>query len=243
MPTAGGTHDITLQQGNTTFGFMVAPGEYNSERVHDFAPRIATGTEARVREGFWDAWSQTGMVEGIDQLTFASAQKIYHSDGNIFPFTNENITLHSAWTATDSSKVATAPMILDFGASTVLSAIGTKVRRTTDDSTWSDSTTTLGASAVWLHRHGSYVFAATGSSADFYRSSDGDSWTQPASGQKANCFATWEKPDGNVFLVLGNGSTIKTSTDNGGTWSSAINVGNPESDVTGLGVAFNLLII
>ena len=243
MPTAGGTHDITLQQGNTTFGFMVSPGEYNSERVDDFAPRIATGTEARVREGFWDAWSQTGMTEGIDQLTFASAQKIYRSDGNIFPFTDESVTLHSAWNSTDGSKVATAPMILDFGASTVLSAIGTKIRRTTDDSTWSDSTTTLGASAVWLHRHGSYVFAATGSGADLYRSSDGDSWTQPASGQKANCFTTWEKPDGNVFLVLGNGSTIKTSTDNGATWSSAINVGNPEADVTGLGVAFNLLII
>jgi len=243
MPTAGGSHDITLKSGATTFGFMVAPGEYNTERVDDFAPRIATGTEARVREGFWDAWSQTGMTEGIDQLTFASDKKVYRTDGNIFPFVDEDITLHSAWSATDSSKVSTAPMIVDFGASTVLAAIGTKVRRTTDDSTWTDSSTTLGASAVWLHRHGSNVFAAVGDSADLYRSADGDTWTQPASGQKASCFTTWEKPDGNVYLVLGTGSTIKTSTDNGATWATAINVGNPESDVTGLGVAFGLLII
>ena len=46
MPSAGETHDITLKAGATTFGFMVAPGEYNTERVDDFAPRIATGTEA-----------------------------------------------------------------------------------------------------------------------------------------------------------------------------------------------------
>ena len=243
MPSAGETHDITLKAGATTFGFMVAPGEYNTERVDHFAPRIATGTEARVREGFWDAWSQTGITEGIDQLTFASDKRIYRSDGNIFPFADQDITLHSAWNSTDASKVATAPMIVDFGASTVLTAIGTKVRRTTDDSTWTDSSTTLGASAVWLHRHGSNVFAACGTSADLYLSSDGDSWSQPASGQKASCFTTWEKPDGNVYLVLGTGSTIKTSTDNGSTWSSAINVGNPESNVTGLGVAFGLLII
>ena len=243
MPSAGETHDITLKSGATTFGFMVAPGEYNTERVDDFAPRIATGTEARVREGFWDAWSQTGITEGIDQLTFASDKRIYRSDGNIFPFVDEDITLHSAWNSTDASKVATAPMIVDFGASTVLAAIGTKVRRTTDDSTWTDSSTTLGASAVWLHRHGSNVFAACGTGADLYLSSDGNTWTQPASGQKASCFTTWEKPDGNVYLVLGTGSTIKTSTDNGATWSSAINVGNPESNVTGLGVAFGLLII
>jgi hypothetical protein len=222
---------------------MVAPGEYNTERVDDFAPRIATGTETRVREGFWDAWSQTGITEGIDQLTFSSAKRIYRSDGNIFPFVDQDITLHSAWNSTDASKVATAPMIVDFGASTVLAAIGTKVRRTTDDSTWTDSSTTLGASAVWLHRHGSNVFAACGTGADLYLSSDGNTWTQPASGQKASCFTTWEKPDGNVFLVLGTGSTIKTSTDNGSSWSSAINVGNPESNVTGLSVAFGLLII
>ena len=80
---------------------------------------------------------------------------------------------------------------------------------------------------------------------EFYRSADGDTWTQPATTpatQPASCFATWQQGT-TVNLVLGVDSTIKVSTDSGVTWSAAINVGNAATNVTGLGTAFGLLMI
>ena len=245
-PVAGTTHDITLENTANKLGFMIAPGSYRIERVDDFAPRIAQGTEAALREGIWDVWAQSGIVEGIDQLQFSNPQKIYHSDGNVFPLRDGNTQLDSVWRESDPLKTPTAPTMPDFttgGTDYILIAIGTKVRRgNMTTGVWTDSTTTLGANCVWLHTHGGYVFAATGTGADFYRSNDLVTFTQPSAGQKATCFASWATAQ-KTYLVLGTGNTIKTSEDSGVTWAAAISVGDPTTLITGLAVAFGLLFI
>lgn len=254
IPIAGTTHDITLASGTTKYGFMIAPGSYRTERVDDFAPRIATGTDTKTREGYWDSYSQDSAAEGIDQAEFSSITKINKSDGNVFTDLPLAIQMDSIWTVLDANKVCTAPMIIDFtvtssSATLAVAAIGTKIRRTSASpyTTWTDSTTTLSSNCVWLHEHTynatNYLFAAASTGADFYRSTDGDTFTQPCAGQKANCFTTWQKSDGTVYLVLGLAGTIKLSTDGGVTFGAAVNVGNPSSIVTGLSSAFGYLLI
>jgi len=239
MPVSGETHHVTIEANGVKRGFMIDPGSYERQRADDFAPRIAVGTEPRVREGIWDAWSQTGAVEGIDQLTFSNAQKIYFTDGNIHMTKNETIALDAIWRSADASQNATAPQIIDFGLGHVVVGVGTRVRRfIIATQLWAQSTTVLGADAKWLHRHGNRLFVGCESGADFYRSSDVDTFTQPKSGQKASCFASWSED-----LWLGDGSAIKKSSDLGDSWGSAINVGNPDTLVTGLGTAFNVLVI
>ena len=254
VPVAGTTHDITLASGATKYGFMIAPGSYRTERVDDFAPRIATGTDSKTREGFWDSYSQEDAVDGVDQAEFASASRINQSDGNVFTDLPQAIQLDSIWTELDANKVCTAPMIVDFtvtssAATMAVAAVGTKIRRTSAApyTTWTDSTTTLSSNCVWLHEHSysgtNYMFAAVSTGADFYRSTDGDTFSQPCAGQKANCFTTWQKSDGTVYLALGLAATIRLSTDGGATFAAAINVGNPSSIVTGLSSAFGYLLI
>ncbi len=249
MPTAGTTHDITISDSGQTVGFMLRKGSYGQERADDFAPRIATGDDPRLREGIWQTWAQEGAPEGVDQYEFENRNRVYWSDGNVFLSRSQGITLQAAWNSSDASKSATAPQFVDLtsgGSNFVAAAIGTKVRRyNIGADTWTDSTTTLGASAVSLHRHNAYVFAACGSGADFYRSADLDTWAQPAAGQKATCFCTVQNRDPKAasWLVLATGSTFKASSDDGANWSSAYNVGNPDTTITGLGAAFGLMII
>lgn len=246
MPTAGITHDITLQNAGTTHGFMIVPGSYRIERVDDFAPRIAQATESALREGIWDVWAQSGFVEGIDQYLFTNPQRIYWSDGNVFALRDGNTQLDAVWRESDAAVTLTAPTIIDFstgGTDYVVVGKGTKVRRgNLSTGVWTDSTTTLGANCVWLHAHGGFVFAATSTGADFYRSADLVTFTQPSAGQKATCFASWATAT-KTYLVLGTSNTIKKSEDNGVTWDAALSVGDPATLITGLGVAFDLLII
>ena len=257
-PIAGSTHDITLASGETKYGFMIAPGSYRTERVDDFAPRIATGTDTKTREGYWDSYSQESAAEGVDQAEFSNISKINKSDGNVFTDLPLAIQLDSIWTSLDANKVCTAPMIVDFtvtssSATMAVAAIGTKIRRTSASpyTTWTDSTTTLSSNCVWLHEHNyndgtttiNYMFAAASTGADFYRSSDGDTFTQPCAGQKANCFTTWQKSDGTVYLALGIAATIRLSTNGGTSFGAAIQVGNQSSIVTGLSSAFGYLLI
>ncbi len=254
IPIAGVTHDITLSSGTTKYGFMIAPGSYRSERVDDFAPRIATGTDSKTREGYWDSYSQESCSEGVDQAEFSNVNKINKSDGNVFTDLPLSAQLDSIWTTLDAAKVCTAPMIVDFTvtsslATMAVAGVGVKIRRTTSApyTSWSDSTSTLSSNSVWLHEHSyngtNFLFVAASTGADFYRSTDADTFTQPCAGQKANCFTTWQKSDGTVYLVLGLAATIKLSTDGGVTFGSAINVGNPSSIVTGLSSAFGYLLI
>lgn len=243
--TAGTTHDVTFDHENTVVGFMIDPGSYRSERVDDFAPRISTGDDPAYRESFWNAWVQSNFTEGVDQTVFENRNRFYSSDGNIFASRPEGLQLNSAWNSSETSKAATAPQMIDFvaGSDFVITAIGTKIRRyNIGAATWTDSTTTLGASAVWLHRHGAYVFAACGSGADLYRSSDLITWTQPAAGQKASGFCSWERGT-SIYLVLWTGTTFKTSTDSGATWSTAVSVGNPYTNITGIESAFGVMVI
>lgn len=240
------THHITLESGGTRYGFKIRPGSYRRERADDFAPRISTGNDPKTREGLWDSWAQNSAAEGIDQLLVTNVNKVYRSDGLVFLNKPEAIMLDAAWNSSDAGKVATAPMAIDFLTDTVLVGVGTKVRNyTVSTGLWADSTTTLGANVVWLHRHGVYAFAGVGNTVEMYRTADGLTWTQVATTpatQPASCLTTWENTV-TVNLVLGVDSTIKLSTDSGVTWGAAINVGNAASNVTGLGVAFGLLII
>lgn len=242
---AGVDYDIVLSAGGTSYGFQIRPGSYQRERADDFAPRIATGNDPSLREGIWDVWAFSGAQDGIDQLTLLDKARVWWADGNVFLSRDQKITLQAVWNDTDLAKTATAPMTVDFstGSDFVAVGVGTKVRRyNIGANTWTASSTTLGASVVWLHRHGANVFAACGSSTDFYKSTDLDTWTQPAAGEKATCFTSWSK-DGAINLVKATGTSFKLSTDNGTTWAAATSVGNPDTNITGLGVAFGLLLI
>ena len=119
MATAGVTHDITLASGSTKYGFMIQPGSYRSERIDDFAPRIATGTDSKTREGYWDSYTQSSASEGIDQNDFSNINKISKSDGNVFTDIPGSIQLDSSWATVDAGQVCTAPMIINFLSSQV----------------------------------------------------------------------------------------------------------------------------
>lgn len=248
-PIAGVTHDITLSSGSTKYGFMIAPGSFRSERVDDFAPRIATGTDTKTREGYWDSYQQSSAAEGIDQSSFLNVAKINKSNGNVFTDLPGSIQLDSIWTALDSSVISTAPMIIDFAAgavSCIVMAVGTRVRRSSASpyTSWSNHTGSAFASnCVWLHQHNGYLFAATSTGSDFYRSADADTWTQPSAGEKATAFTSWIKSDGTVYLVKSLAGGFKLSTNDGTTWGATIAVGSSNSNITGMRDAFGYLLI
>ena len=248
-PIAGVTHDITLSSGSTKYGFMIAPGSFRSERVDDFAPRIATGTDTKTREGYWDSYQQSSSAEGIDQSSFLNVAKINKSNGNVFTDLPGSIQLDSIWTALDSSVISTAPMIIDFAAgavSCIVMAVGTRVRRSSASpyTSWSNHTGSAFASnCVWLHQHNGYLFAATSTGSDFYRSADADTWTQPSAGEKATAFTSWIKSDGTVYLVKSLAGGFKLSTNDGTTWGATIAVGSSNSNITGMRDAFGYLLI
>ena len=244
-PIAGSTHDITLASGATKYGFMIAPGSYRTERVDDFAPRIATGTDSKTREGYWDSYSQSSASEGVDQEEFLNINQIASSDGNVFTDIPLALQLDSAWTTADASGSSTAPMIIDFGPSHVVAGCGTSLRRSTDGVTWSGHTTpggALAASIVWMHEHNTFLFVAVNGN-NYYRSDTNNPAILTAGAQTASCFTTWTKSDQVVYLVLATSNTIKTSSDNGTTWSAAINVGNSSSIITGMSSSFGYLLI
>ena len=244
-PIAGSTHDITLASGATKYGFMIAPGSYRTERVDDFAPRIATGTDSKTREGYWDSYSQSSASEGVDQEEFLNINQISSSDGNVFTDIPLALQLDSAWTTADASGSSTAPMIIDFGPSHVVAGCGTSLRRSTDGITWSGHTTpsgALAASIVWMHEHNTFLFVAVNGN-NYYKSLANDPSSLAVGAQTASCFTTWTKSDQVVYLVLATSNTIKTSSDNGTTWSAAINVGNSSSIITGMSSSFGYLLI
>ena len=249
-PQAGVTHDITITFGGAVYGMMIRPGSLKEDRADEFAPRIATGTDPSLREGIWDAWSQTGAQEGIDQLTYSNRNKVYWSDGNVFLVKDQGIQLNSAWASSDASKSATAPQFVDFpgGTDYVAAGIGTKIRKyNVSTGAWSDSTTTLGASAVWLHRHGASLFVGCGSGNDFYSSTDLVTFTAVSTGEKAAAFCSLlNRTSFEMMLVKGYQQTIKSSTDLGVNWGTIpalTTVGTTDSNITGLGVAAGLLVI
>ena len=248
-PIAGSTHDITLSSGSTKYGFMIAPGSFRSERVDDFAPRIATGTDTKTREGYWDSYQQSSAAEGIDQSSFLNVAKINRSNGNVFTDLPGSIQLDSIWTALDSSVISTAPMIIDFAAgavSCIVMAVGTRVRRSSASpyTSWSNHTgNAFLSNCVWLHQHNGYLFAATSTGSDFYRSSDADTWGQPSAGEKATAFTTWIKSDGTVYLVKSLANGFKLSTNDGTNWGATITVGSSNSNITGMRDAFGYLLI
>lgn len=247
MPTAGVTHHFTIQNGSDVRGFMQVLGSYSRQRADDFAPRISSGNDTATAQGLWQSWAQTGMSEGVDQYEFANANKVLWTDGNIFGNRDGAVTLDSEWTSSDASKSATAPQIIDFLTDLVLVGVGTKVRRySISGGTWANSTTTLAANCIWLHKHGAKVYAAVSGSNEIYDSTDGDTWSQSVTtpnGQAATCMETWEVAGGTVYLVIGTANTIKLSSDLGVTFGSAINIGDASSDVTNLKAAFGVLFI
>jgi len=238
-PTAGVTHDVTFQIGSEVYGFLVEDATYVEEKANDFAPTIGVGDDPKFAEGAYRSWSQSGATEGVDGQFFDSAQKILWTDGNVDTSRDKLIQLSSAWASSDANQIATAPMIIDFSTNRVACGVGTKVRRLdTSALTWSASTTTLGANVTYLFVYNTNCFAACGSGADFYRSSDLDTWTQPAAGQKASCFANYAEK-----LWLGYQGGIKSSTDNGATWGAVINVGDPNTNITNFAVFSGVLLI
>ena len=251
---AGITHDITLASGATKYGFMIAPGSYRSERVDDFAPRIATGTDSKTREGYWDSFSQDSASEGVDQESFLNTNRIARSDGNIFTDLPQAIQLDSIWTTADASGSSTAPMIIDFGASKLVAGCSTAVRWSNDGTTWANwNSQILGGNAIWLHEHNTRLFVAAGSAGYYYSLASTDAaltttnltlvTTGGAATQGASAFTTWTKSDQVVYLVKSWTNQIQTSVDNGANWSASINVGSSSSLITGLSSAFGYLLI
>ncbi len=253
-PIAGVTHDITLASGSSKYGFMIAPGTFRSERVDDFAPRIATGTDSKTREGYWDSYSQDSAAEGIDQETFLNTNRIAKSDGNIFTDLPQAIQLDSIWSTADASGSSTAPMIIDFGSAKVVSGCGTAVRWSSDGVTWVNwNSQILGGNVVWLHEHNDILFVGCGSTGFYYSLASTNAsltttnltlvTTGGAAVQGASAFTTWTKSDQVVYLVKSWKNQIQTSVDNGVNWSSSINVGSSGSVITGLSSAFGYLLI
>jgi len=70
-----------------------------------------------------------------------------------------------------------------------------------------------------------------------YKKTNTPPLAEPAA-QTANCFGSWDEK-----IWLGITNTIKSSSDDGATWSAAITVGDASSDVTALIPAFNNLFI
>ena len=253
-PIAGVTHDITLASGATKYGFMIAPGSFRSERVDDFAPRIATGTDSKTREGYWDSYSQDSASEGIDQETFLNTNRIARSDGNIFTDLPQAIQLDSIWSTADASGSSTAPMIIDFGAAKVVSGCSTAVRWSSDGVTWVNwNSQILGGNVIWLHEHNDRLFVACGATGFYYSLLSTDAsltttnltlvTTGGAAVQGASAFTTWTKSDQVVYLVKSWKNQIQTSVDNGLNWATSINVGSSGSVITGLSSAFGYLLI
>ena len=237
-PTAGLSHDIVFTLGSDSYGFMLKPGTQLEERVNDFAPQIGLGDNPAFAEGAWRAWEFTGATEGVDQRIFNSKQRCLWTDGNIDTLRDGLIQLSSAWASSDAAQVATAPMIIDYLTNLVLVGIGVNVRRySVSGGTWAAATTSFANNCLWLHVHGVYCFAAVGASSSLWRTTDGDTWTQPAA-QVASCFETYADK-----IWLGTGATIKSSSDNGATWSAAVSVGDGSANVTALKVAYNNLFI
>ena len=254
IPIAGVTHDITLASGATKYGFMIAPGSFRSERVDDFAPRIATGTDSKTREGYWDSFSQDSSSEGVDQEVFLNGNRISKSDGNIFTDLPQAIQLDSIWATADAAGAATAPMIIDFGAAKVIAGCGTSVRYSNDGDTWAIwNDQLLGGNVVWVHEHNNRLFVGCGATGFYYSKISTDAslvtsdltlvTTGGAAVQGANAFATWTKSDQVVYLVKAYSNQIQTSVDDGINWATSINVGSSGSVITGLSSAFGYLLI
>lgn len=236
--TAGVTHDVTFGLGSDIFGYLLQQGTAIEETVNDFAPSIGVGDNPAFAEGSWKAWEQSGAVEGIDQRLFSNKQKILYTDGNIEHSRDGLIQLNSQWRSSDAAKTATTRMIIDFSTTFVVAGIGTKIRRfDTSLETWTDSTTTLGASALFLFEWNSLLLVACGAGADFYKSTDCDTFTQPTAGQKATCFCTFKEK-----IWLGHANNIKSSAD-ATTWSAAVAVGDPQTNILDIKVAFNSMFI
>ena len=250
VPVAGTTHDITLSSGSTKYGFMIAPGSFRSERVDDFAPRIATGTDSKTREGYWDSYSQSSASEGVDQEEFLNINQIALSDGNVFTDIPLAIQLDSAWTTADVSGSCSAPMIIDFGPSYVVAGCGTSLRSSTDGTTWAGHTQVdlnvgypLAASIRWIHEHNQHLYVAVNGAAYYQTNAVNNPTRLNLKTETASCFTTWTKSDQVVYLVLATSNTIKTSSNDGTTWSAAINVGSSSSLITGMASAFGYLLI
>src|SRR3990167_6986935 len=213
-PVAGtqspATHHVTLATDTDTQGFMLVPGTYRGpERLNDFAPRIAAGSETALREDLWDIWSQDEARGGIDQYTFQNKNRIYRSDGNVFFGRKQAITLQAIAASSDAAKAATTPMLIESGTNIVLVGVGTKVRRyNVSGASWSDSTTTLGASAIWLHRHGSTDYCALGTANDMVSSTNnGDTWAADTVSFRFNGLATFQG-----LLYCWNGATRRPTS-------------------------------
>jgi len=246
-PVAGtqspATHHVTLATDTDTQGFMLVPGTYRGpERLNDFAPRIAAGSETALREDLWDIWSQDEAREGIDQYTFQNKNRIYRSDGNVFFGRKQAITLQAIAASSDAAKAATTPMLIESGTNIVLVGVGTKVRRyNVSGASWSDSTTTLGASAIWLHRHGSTDYCALGTANDMVSSTNnGDTWAADTVSFRFNGLATFQG-----LLYGWNGATLRCKNGTGGAWTngSSWTVGDATANITNAIEAFGMLLI
>ncbi len=241
---AGVTHHISLTPaGGDPVGFVIVPGSYRGpEQASDFAPRISTGTEPALREGLWDVWSMDSAEEGIDQIDFKNANKIYRSDGNVFFGVPKAIQLDSIISSSDAAVTATAPQILDFTASTTsttmqLVGVGTKVRRLVSGS-WAASTTTLAASVVWLHVHNGRAFAALGAGNNAVSGTDGDTFGTNTN-TAASGFVTFNK---SLYSWLG--TNLRSAADpTGVVWNPDKPIGEPNTNITNLISAYGLLFI
>ena len=243
IPIAGRTHDITLSDGTSTYGFMIRQGADVQEKVNDFAPNIALGDDPKLAEGTWRAWTQFSFTGGIDQRLFEEPTRYYYSDGDIDAKRAGKVTLNAAWASSDASKAATSPQFLDFSTNRVFVGVGTKVRRyDTSGGSWSDSSTTLATNVTFIHRHGTTAFAAVSGNNEFYTSTDLDTWSQVTTSPStapAVCFATWDEK----LWVANNDAEIQSSTDLGVTLSTAVPVGDPGTEITNMIPAFNVLAI
>lgn len=236
----GGAFDTILINGSAAMGFRSTP--VITQQVSNIAPSFSVGVSGAYNTDAFQAISWFGTENGGDKKTFETADHRYnYSDGQVALQYPDILTLASKWNSTDATQVATCRRIIEYntGNQFVLVGKATKCRAyNLNTQTWADSGTFTN-SVLDLCTNNTYVWAALGSSENYWRLSN-TTWSQPAA-VKANCFAFFQQK---LYRALGN--NLFVSSDLGGSlkgWGAAIPVGTAAYNITDLRVISGYLMI
>jgi hypothetical protein len=243
----GGPFDLVIQIGNDTtkrYGFITRPGSQEM-RITDFMPNVREGGDAAFTYSP-NAFPQIvyhSFHHGGDKLLYESGDKRYQwSNGQVALHREGIVSLASQWNTTDSGKTATAREIVDFDSpngSYICLGVGTTVRAyNTVSATWGNQGS-FSSNVLQIYPTDTYLFIALGGSAYFNRwdGTSGGGMTTPGN-QYARAFSMYRQ---SLYRAYGN--NIYASTDNGGTWGSAIAVGWNTTSIYDIYAASGYLII
>jgi len=252
VAAAGGAWDIVLQIGTDTtkrMGFLTVD-EPDESRISDFAPAIRLGSDPAFSEGIFQQATFPSFHEGGDKQNYESGSQRYnYSDAGVQLQLSELVKLSSRWNSGDASVTPTASMILDFTDDStfdyIMVATGTKFRLYDDASgLWADEYPSAGVFAgncTSFFATDQYLFAAIGSSGDFWRFNGTKStgWAQPAAAVKAHAFFYLK----GVLYRAYQHQIVPATANDGSTWGTAVDVGWASSNIEDLWVGNSYLLI